>query len=228
MIKQISRVIKRNYNGIKLKREQNVMFIVIDGGDGCGKTTQIALLKDRLEREGRTVRLFREPGSTGLGESIRELLLHTEDMSITARSELFLFMAARVQLLAEKIRPALDRGEIVLVDRFLLSTVVYQGYAGNVPVEEVWQIGKIALGNCYPDLTVLLDMDPQEASERIVRPLDRMEKKGAGFHEKVRAGFLRAIREADRYFPGKGVVLNAGRTPEIIADEIYCLVKEML
>lgn len=204
------------------------MFIVIDGGDGCGKTTQIAILKERLEQEGRTVQLFREPGSTGLGESIRGLLLHAEDLLISARSELFLFMAARVQLLTEKIRPALDRGEIVLVDRFLLSTIVYQGYAGNVPVEEIWRIGKIALGNCYPNLTILLDMDPDRAAERIVRPLDRMEKKGRPFYKKVREGFLTAIGEADRYFSGRNVVLDAGAAPDVIADKIFCLVKEML
>ncbi len=204
------------------------MFIVIDGGDGCGKTTQIGLLKDRLEQAGETVRLFREPGSTRLGESIRGLLLNSEDIAICPRSELFLFMAARTELLTEHIRPALERGEIVLADRFLLSTIVYQGYAGDVPVEEIWRVGQIAVGACYPDLTIVLDLDPEQAADRIKRPLDRMEKKGRAFHEKVREGFLKAVQEANRYFSGQGIVLDAAEDRRVIADRIESLVKELL
>ncbi|MDO5581458.1 MAG: dTMP kinase [Planctomycetia bacterium] len=197
------------------------MFLSIDGGDGVGKSTQLALLKKYLENQGRSVVVCRDPGSSPLGESIREILLRARSsMSISDRSELFLFMAARAQLIEEVIRPALAEGKIVLVDRFLLSTVVYQGYAAGLSPESIWKIGQFAVGSCFPDITFLLDLDPDQAMNRIQRPLDRMELKGSEYHKRVRDGFRSAIKEIPLYFSAKGYLIDAGLPPEEITKKM--------
>ncbi len=201
------------------------MFIALDGGDGSGKTTQITLLAERLKKDGYEVLVCREPGSTVLGEAIRQILLDFQSLNINRRSELFLFMAARAQLLEEIVQPALDAGKFVLVDRFFLSTVVYQGYALDGSTAEIWTMGQTAIGKCYPDLTFLLDLAPEVAIERIEHPLDRIEAKGIEFHQKVRVGFKKALEEFDQYFPGKGFLVDASRSMLDVNNYIYNVIQ---
>lgn len=166
------------------------MFITLDGIDGGGKSTQLAMLSDWLESQGYRVLNFRDPGTTALGNAVREILLHREDIPLANTTEMLLYMAARAQLVAENIRPALESGAVVLCDRFLLANVVYQGSAGGVDIESLWQVGRVATGGCMPDVTVVLDIDPKLASERIQRGQDRLEKRGIEYFRKVRQGFL--------------------------------------
>src|SRR5262249_7738243 len=156
-----------------------VMFFSLDGVDGVGKTTQLDLFCAWLRSLGHTVRFCRDPGSTPLGEEIRKLLLeHREGFSIARRSEMLLYMAARAQLVDEVIAPALAAGEVVVSDRYLLANVVYQGHAGGLDVESIWQVGEVATAGVAPNLTILLDMPLEISAERLNRPLDRMELQG--------------------------------------------------
>jgi len=181
------------------------MFFSIDGGDGVGKSTQVELLCGWLRERGHEVLACRDPGSTRLGEAVRELLLDRHDLHIHRRSEMLLYMAARAQMVEEVIRPALQQGQIVVSDRYLLANVVYQGYGGGLDVETLWEVGRVATGGLMPDLTIVLDMPAESAAGRIARQLDRMEQQGADFHARVREGFL---AEAARR-PGEIVVVNA-------------------
>jgi dTMP kinase len=193
------------------------MFLSLDGGDGCGKSTQAALLAEALRERGKDVVTCRDPGSTELGEAVRNLLLHRAEFNITRECEMLLFMAARTQMVCEQILPAIASGKTVITDRFLLSTIVYQGYAGGVPVEMIEQVGKIATGGVLPDLTFVLDVSREVAEKRIgTRSKDRMEQMGAAYHEQVRQGFLtHAGTDPDRY-----IVLDASLPAETVASEI--------
>jgi dTMP kinase len=166
------------------------LFISIDGGDGVGKSTQTELFCQWLRGRGLEVVACRDPGSTHLGDAVREILLHRHDLEIHRRSEMLLYMAARAQMVEEIIRPALEQGKIVVSDRYLLANVVYQGYGGGLDVESLWQVGKVSTGGLMPDLTIVLDLPAKTASGRINRQLDRMEQQGAEFHARVREGFL--------------------------------------
>jgi dTMP kinase len=181
------------------------MFFSIDGGDGVGKSTQVELFSQWLRELGHEVVACRDPGSTPLGEAVRDLLLNRHDLEIDRRSEMLLYMAARAQLVEQVIRPALEQGKVVVTDRYLLANVVYQGYAGGLDVDMLWEVGRVATGGLMPDLTLVLDMPAEAAAERIARPWDRMEQQGAAFHARVREGFL---AEAARR-PGEIVVVNA-------------------
>ena len=192
------------------------MFFSIDGGDGVGKSTQGELFRQWLRDQGHDVLACRDPGSTRLGEAIREILLHRHDLSIHRRSEMLLYMAARTQLVEEVIRPALEAGKTVVVDRYLLANVVYQGYGGGLDVETLWEVGRVATGGLMPKLTIVLDMPADAAAARIARSLDRMEQQGAEFHARVREGFL---TEAARR-PGEIVVVDAAGPIEQVQAEI--------
>lgn len=200
------------------------MFIVMEGGDGVGKSTQLSLLQKDLEERGYPVRVCREPGSTRLGEAIRRILLHERSLSIDRMSELLLFMAARAQVTNEVIRPALARGEVVLADRFLLSSIVYQGYAGGLEIESLWEIGRIATGNLQPDMTILLDLPVAESQRRRCGEPDRLESESTLFHERVRQGFLTEARRAE-----SGIwVLSASETVEELHRKILDRVEKLL
>jgi dTMP kinase len=192
------------------------MFFSVDGGDGTGKSTQVRLLCDWLRSQGREVVACRDPGSTPLGESVRELLLHAHDLRIDRRSEMLLYMAARAQLTEEVIRPALETGKVVVSDRYLLANVVYQGYGGGLDVASLWDVGRIATGGLLPDLTIVLDLPAEKAAARIRRALDRMERQGDVFHDRVRRGFL---AEAER-LPEQVVVVDAGAPIEQVQEAI--------
>ena len=181
------------------------MFLSLDGGDGTGKSTQCKLLADWLRAEGCDLVVCRDPGSTPLGEAVRGLLLDRHDLNIHRRSEMLLYMAARTQMVEEVIRPALEAGKTVLADRYLLANVVYQGHAGGLDVETLWEVGRVATGGLMPRLTVVLDVPAQVAAARLTGTPDRMESQGAAFHARVRQGFL---AEAERR-PGEIVVVDA-------------------
>jgi len=200
------------------------MFFSIDGGDGTGKSTQVALLGDWLRARGRKVVACRDPGSTRLGEAVRELVLSRNDLRIDRRTEMLLYMAARAQMVEEVIRPALDQGNTVVSDRYLLANVVYQGHAGGLDVETLWEVGRVATGGLAPDLCVVLDMPPQEAAARLHRELDRMEQEGGAFHARVRRGFLdEAARQPERI-----VVVDAAQSIDRVQAEIRAAVARVL
>ena len=169
-------------------------FIVLDGPDGCGKTTQTKLLAGRLKKLGVAVVSFRDPGDTAIGEQIRKILLNQKNTKMDTRTELLLYMAARAQLWKEKIKPALEKNKCVVLDRWLSSTCAYQGYAGGFGIEKVIKIATDCLERVWPDLTVILDVDLKTAAKRLKKQLDRMEQKGSNYHKKVREGFLRLAR----------------------------------
>ena len=192
------------------------MFISLDGIDGAGKSTQIDLLRKHLESQGKSVACFRDPGSTKLGEAIREILLHREDIPLANTSEMLLYMAARAQLVAEQIRPALATGATVICDRFLLANVVYQGVAGGLDVDELWDVGKCATGGLVPNITIVLDIDPEIAVTRLQRGPDRLEKRGIEYFRKVRQGFLEQAKRASDLV----LVVNATQSIESMHEEI--------
>lgn len=191
------------------------MFISLDGVDGSGKSTQVRLLADWLREQGREVVVCRDPGSTPLGDEIRKLLLERDDLGISRPAEMFLYMAARAQLVEQVIRPAIAAGKTVVSDRYLLANVVYQGHAGGLDVASLWQVGRVATGGLEPDLTFVLDLDDARAAQRLARPLDRMERQGDAFRAALRAGY-QAEAAAN---PSRIVVLDASRSvDEVQAD----------
>jgi dTMP kinase len=192
------------------------MFYSFDGIDGAGKSTQMELFCAWLAERGQRVVTCRDPGSTSLGEAIRSLLLDRHDLSIGRRAEAFLYMAARAQLVEQTIRPALERGETVVCDRFLLANVVYQGHAGGLDVAELWRIGQLATGGLEPDLTFVLDLAPEAAAKRIDRRLDRMESQGDEFRRRLRDGFR---TEAARR-PDKIKLIDADRAIDAVQSDI--------
>jgi dTMP kinase len=200
------------------------MFFSIDGGDGTGKSTQIDLFCQWLGQQGHSVVACRDPGSTPLGEAIRDLLLHRHDLAIARRSEMLLYMAARAQLVSELIRPALEAGKVVVADRFLLANVVYQGYGGGLDVQTLWEVGRIATDGLLPNLTIILDLPAEAAAARINRDPDRMEMQGLEFHARVRDGFLtEAMRQ-----PGQIVVVDASRPIDIVQDDLRIAARRVL
>lgn len=172
------------------------MFIVFEGIDGCGKTTQIGLLEKELAKRHRVVRL-REPGGTAIGEDIRVVLLNAKHAGMSPMTEFLLYMASRAQLVEQEIRPTLTRGGIVLLDRYYYSTAAYQGAAGNVGVKYVLDFAEKTCRFPRPDLVVLLDVEPAEAARRTTREKDRVEAKGLAYQKKVRRAYL-AIAKAEK------------------------------
>ena len=200
------------------------MFFTLDGIDGTGKSTQLSLLADWLRSAGHEVVVCRDPGSTTLGEAVRKILLDSRQVPIARTSEMLLYMAARAQLVAEVISPALSAGETVVCDRFLLANVVYQGHAGGLDVATLWQIGRVATVGVEPDLTLLLDLPLEVAAARLDRPLDRMEQQGDAYRARLREGFL---QEAARQ-PEKIVIVNAAQTVAAVHADICAAVSNTL
>jgi dTMP kinase len=178
-----------------VKNKFSGKFIVLDGPDGCGKTTQTKLLAEWLGKKGIEVAAFREPGGTAIGEKIRKILLNPDHIAMSTSAEVMLYMAARVQLWTEKISPALKDNKCVVLDRWLSSTCAYQGCAGGFGADNVIKIAEDCLERPWPDMTIMLDLDLKTASQRLNRDLDRMEQKGDGYHKKVREGFLQLARD---------------------------------
>ena len=196
------------------------MFIAIDGIDGAGKTTQIELLVQWLKQQGKQIATFREPGSTRLGESVREILLHREDIELAPTSEMLLYMASRAQLVSQLLRPTLERGEVVVCDRFLLASVVYQGAAGGLNTDDVWAIGRVATGGLRPDFTILLDLPVSVARSRLRGQPDRFEKRNTEYYEKVRQGFLDHVAQASPAYVIVDAMLSVEAMHQAIVDRL--------
>jgi dTMP kinase len=199
-------------------------FIVLDGPEGAGKSTQAERLVQRLRGLGRQATAVRDPGSTPVSERIRDVLLDNLLPDMDVRTEAFLYMASRAEMVARIIRPALEVGLIVVSDRFVSSTVAYQGAAGGVDPAVIWDLGRIACGGIEPDLTVILDLPVDAGFGRIRRERDRIESKDKAYHEKVRQGFLAMARER----PDKFVVVDATRSPDEVARAIEEAVTRVL
>lgn len=193
------------------------IFITLEGGDGVGKSTQSRLLTEWLESEGHEVVLSREPGGTTLGAEVRRLLLHGGDAvgDVDARSEALLYAADRAQNIAKVVRPALERGAVVVQDRFIDSSLAYQGAGRVLDAADVRSINEWAADGLWPHLTVLLDLDPEAGVRRVKtreQGLDRLEAETREFHESVRRAFqAMAAAEPDRF-----LVIDAAATPEEI------------
>ncbi len=199
-------------------------FIALDGLDGTGKSTQQRLLAEWLRKGGHKVVTCRDPGTTPLGEKIRSLLLDRDSARVDSNAEMLLYMAARAQLVDEVIRPALTAQTTVISDRFLLSNIVYQGYARGLDLDDIRRVGELATGGVRPDLTFVLNMSSEAALARIRRGHDRMEHEGAEFHKRVREGFLaEAAKDPERI-----VVIDAARGIEHVHADIRGAVETWL
>lgn len=199
------------------------MFFSFDGIDGAGKSTQVRLLEESLCARGLEVVTCRDPGSTPLGERIRDVLLTKDGVPIGRRSEMLLYMASRAQLVDDVIRPALDTGKVVIADRYLLANVVYQGHAGGLDPEEIWQVGRVATQGLMPDCVFLLDLPPEGAAGRLNRPLDRMESQGDEYRRRLRTGFLHEAADDERVH-----VIAADRSIESIQAEIWQIASKLV
>ena len=206
-------------------------FITFEGGEGCGKSTQVKRLAAALEAKGVKVLLTREPGGTRLAEMIRTLLKDEAEDPPVDRAELLLFLAARAQLVRNVIRPALDAGTWVLSDRFSDSTIAYQGYGRGLPVDFVKAANDFACEGLTPDLTFLLDVEPSVAAQRMRgreaatnTSADRIERAGEDFHARLRRGFL----ELAAANPSRIVTIDASGTPDEVARKILLALPERL
>jgi len=206
--------------GVLLKDKLQGKFIVLDGPDGCGKSTQTKLLSLWLKEQAVVISNFRDPGDTAIGEKIREILLNPEHLAMSTQTEVMLYMAARAQLWLEKIAPALRENHCVVLDRWLSSTCAYQGFAGGFGTEKVMKIAADCLERVWPDLTIVLDIDLGTASQRLNRQLDRMEAKGDGYHQKVRKGFLKLAEENENF-----LVVDATGDIETVHKKITEMIK---
>jgi dTMP kinase len=201
------------------------MFFSFDGIDGAGKSTQLRLFCERLCAQGIETVVCRDPGSTHLGERIRDILLSHEGATpIARRSEMLLYMAARSQLVEEVIRPALAARKTVVSDRFLLANIVYQGYAGGLSVGDVRQVGAIATDGVSPDCVFLLDISIENADRRISRPLDRMESQGSEYRRLLREGFLAEAAQS----PDRIHVIDANQAVDEVHLQIWSIATQKL
>lgn len=205
------------------------LFVTFEGVEGSGKSTQIALLAERLRAAGQIVLVTREPGGTALGDELRHLLKHhPAGRAMTPEAELLLFNASRAQLVREVIDPALAAGEVVLCDRFYDSTLAYQGYARGLDLTAVRAVVDLAVGSCRPHLTLLLDLPLGAAGERLRQralPLaDRFDTEERRFHERVAEAYHR-LAAAE---PGRWRVVNAAQPPEAVAGEVAAAVAAAL
>lgn len=195
------------------------LFITFEGADGCGKTTQIELLDKYLRAAGRDTLLTREPGSRGLGEKLREILLNY-DGEVSPTAESFLFLADRAQHVDCIIKPALKEGKIVLCDRHTDSTVAYQGYGRELDITQINYLNNIATGGLKPDLTIVFDIDVETSLARVGKNKDRMESAGVEFFNRVRHGYLDIARKE----PDRVKVIDSSDTIENIHKKVLELV----
>src|SRR5687768_14402878 len=204
-------------------------FIVFDGGEGCGKSTQARRLREKLESEGAAVLAVHDPGATRIGEMIRAILLNPENNDMGMRCEMLLYMASRAQMMVEKILPALQRGEVVISDRFVSSTLAYQLGGDGLTAQEIRDVAEVAIKGRWPDLTLIFDL-PVEASQARVRPkftlfpddpragldLDRIEQRSLEYHDQVRKNYLEQVKlDPQRYR-----VIDAARPVELVHEDV--------
>lgn len=207
------------------------VFITIEGPDGSGKSTQVRLLAAHLQQQGLPVVVTREPGGTELAEKIRGLLLEISNEAVTPVTEALLYAASRAQHVEHLIKPALARGAVVVSDRFVDSSIAYQGFGRGLGAELVWRINEPALSGILPHLTIVLDIDPGAGLKRLAQRsqesrigLDRLEREALDFHRRVREGFLQVARQ----FPQRVTVLDAAAPVEEVHRQIVALVSRVL
>ncbi len=204
-------------------------FMTIEGIEGAGKTTQMEMLADFLRKRGKSPHITREPGATRIGENIRQLLLDPDQQKMCSRTEILLYAADRAQHVEEIIKPALNRGKIIISDRYYDSTLAYQGFGRNLNREMLSKIVNWAVDGCHPDLTLLLDVDPARGLQR-ARSLsadqlgDRLEREELSFHERVRKGYKALARENEKRFK----IIDADKSIEEVQKEIRRVVEERL
>ena len=195
-------------------------LVTFEGGDGCGKSTQLKMFQDFLKKENVDFIVSREPGGTPLGEEIRKILLNS-NYNISSTTEFLLFSASRATHVEEIVKPALKEGKVVILDRFYDSSYTYQGYAGNLSIKDIENITEFAIQGTKPDLTFLLDLSYDEAMKRKAKDeklshLDRMERKAKEYHHKVREGYLKLAKQN----PDRIVVVDASKSVEEISNFI--------
>lgn len=202
------------------------IFITMEGPDGSGKSTQIALLKEYLEKEGYDVLITREPGGTAISEAIREVILNKDFREMSPVTEMLLYASARAQLIHEVVGPALEKGQAVISDRFVDSSLVYQGIARGLGVEKVYEVNLNAIGKYMPDVTFLLDLPAEVgiARKKGQKDLDRMELESLEFHKSVAQGY----RDMAARFPERIKSVDATRPVEDISDLIIREVSDIL
>ena len=200
------------------------VFIAFEGPEGAGKSTQLRLLADRLQAEGLTPLLSKEPGGTPVGEQIRDLVLDPA-LSMVPLTEFLLYTASRAQLVADVLRPALEAGRLVLCDRFTGASVAYQGYGRGLPLEVIHDLTQRATGGLKPNLTLLFDLEPEVGLARVARrgQKDRLERADLSFHRRVREGFMKQA-EADPTW----VTLDATASAAALAEKVWQAVRSRL
>jgi len=196
------------------------LFIAFEGGEGCGKSTQSRLLLKKFEQQNIPAVLTHEPGGTALGNELRKALKRNRGSSISPQAELFLVAASRAQLVAELIRPALEEGKVVICDRFTYSTLVYQGYGRGLDFTAIKMVNNIATQNLKPDLTILLDISPEQGLARKRSLRDRFELEDLAFHRRVREGYLRMVAAESERWLLIDASLPKGKIAEIIWDKL--------
>lgn len=204
------------------KNKLSGKFIVLDGPDGCGKSTQTRLLAQWIEKQGFSTETFRDPGTTAIGEQIRKILLDPENTEMSTRTEILLYMAARAQLWKEMIAPALQANKCVILDRWLSSTCAYQGHAGGFGIDKICKLAADSLQQPWPDLTIILDIDLETAKNRLNSELDRMEQKDDSYHKKVRDGFLKLADHKKNF-----AVVDAAQDIAAVHEMVLEVIKRM-
>jgi dTMP kinase len=199
-------------------------FLVLDGTEGCGKSTQAGLLEQKLTSFGHSVLLVRDPGTTRIGEQIRAILLDPAHAEMSMRCEMLLYMSARAQMVAEILQPALDKGMIVVSDRFVSSTLAYQLGGDNLTATEIRAIADIAVQSRWPDLTLLLDLPADQSLARVQRAKDRIEQRPMEYHHQVRRNYLAQAQEDPDHYR----IINAAQSPDQVAAEVWAEVAPLL
>lgn len=210
----------------KVSKKIKGKFITFEGPEGSGKSTHIKLLAPYLKEKGYKVELFREPGGTRIGEQIRQILLDPELNNMSRFCELCLYLAARVQLVEEKIVPLLKEGKVILCDRFNDATLAYQGYASGISVEFIRNVEKILFSKTVADLTILLDIDVETGLKRTLknRLPDRLERKDITYHKKVRQGYLDLAKK----YPERIKVISSKSSIETVQNKIRTLIEDAI
>lgn len=201
-------------------------LIVFEGPEGCGKSTQAQKVLEFMRQNGKKVVLLREPGGTAISEKIRGIILDPKHSAMTAKAELLLYEAARAQIVEEKIKMFMDKGYTIILDRFFLATIVYQGYGRGIDKKIISLLNTFAADGLYPDATVVYDVTPAEAERRITQrgKKDRLEKENRGFHDRVRKGYLKEANKIKKCV----IISTDGKTPEAVFKETLKALKRVI